>query len=215
MPNESQPPPYSRSETSNSPNRPGVFPDLNGFIQPPRTSRQRVPKPDDYSNLTTANPEVGDIIHILEDNHSNTRPHASCLHQRVMLVIRHDKPIKGTCRSLTCVPLCRHISGVETGTGQSHWNVEQVPEDGKRLQKKRDDDSPALAVWLGSEEHVLLAGITVNLAEIWHVEYEGVAVRDLGRVPSQKNLDLALTRVAGLFDKSVRPKLVDKKTRRK
>jgi hypothetical protein len=206
MPDESLPPPYFETH---SPNRPGVFRNLDGFIQPPDTYHHRGLRLALYEHLTTANPNVGDIIHILEDDHANTGLHASCLHQRVMLVIRHDKPIKGTCRSLTCVPLCRHISGVETGTAQSHWNVEQVLKDGTRLQNK-DDVSHALVIQFCRDTHFLLADITVNLAEPWHVEYEGIKVRDLGKVP-QDSLNRVRARVVELFSESVLPKLVAKK----
>jgi hypothetical protein len=48
----------------------------------------------------------------------------------------------------------------------------------------------------------------VNLAEIWHVEYDDIRIRDLGKVPSKKNLDAALARVVELFRETVLPKAV-------
>jgi hypothetical protein len=197
MAEKTQPPPYSETH---APNHPGVFPNLKGFIRPRGTNPKNALSPAEYSPVITANPNVGDVIHILEENHATTGPHASSLHQRVMLVIRDDKAVKGVGRALTCVPLCDH-SSAGSDPSQSHWNVGQELNDGTKVQTA---DSPALWVQLRRSNHFLLEGITVNLAEIWHVGYEGIIVRDLGRVPP-KNLNKALARVVKLFRESILP----------
>jgi len=193
-----------------APNSPGVFVTLNGFVQRRDSSPRRLIL-DEYKPLTTANPDVGDIIHLLEENH--TGQHAICLHQRVVLVICHDKPGKNTVRTLRCVPICYH-TGVGKETTHCHWNVEQVRvEDGARVRDKpavsciavRNSHHPhALAVQFINNGHVLPTGITVNLSQTLHVPYEGVRVRDLGQVP-QENLGLALKRAVEIFSESVLP----------
>lgn len=207
MTDETKPPSYSESHPSD---RPGVFHNLENLIRPwGKTPRKPALSLAFYKRVTTANPEVGDIIHILEDNHETTGPRGSCLHQRVTLVIRHDTPVKDTCRAMTCVPLCRH-PGADTSTStiQSHWDVGQVLKDGTRLQDKADSSSPALVIQFGQTNHFLLPGVMVNLAEIWHVEYDDIRIRDLGKVPWKKNLDVALARVVELFRETVLPKAV-------
>jgi hypothetical protein len=84
---------------------------------------------------------------------------------------------------------------------QSHCNVGQGLKGGTKVQTTA---SPALWVQLHRSNHFLLEGITVNLAEIWHVEYEGIKIRDLGKAP-QKNLKQALDSVFRLFHESVLP----------
>jgi hypothetical protein len=213
MADKNQPPLYSETQALD---RPGVFVNLNGFVQCRDSSPRTILNLDEYKPLTTANPALGDIIHILEDNYAG--PYPTCLHQRVMLVIRHDEPSKNTVRTLTCVPLCYH-TGVGKETTHYHWNVEQERRDGAKVQAKaavsniavRDSRHPhALAIRFINSNHVLPAGITVNLAETWPVPYEGIKVRDLGKVPS-KNLTLARTQIAQLFYDSVMPKPVAEK----
>jgi hypothetical protein len=182
----------------------GVFLDLglDDFMKFRKLNRQNDRSILEYEHPTNANFEVGNIIHILQDNHGTTTgPHASCLNGRLMLVIRDKRPIGGAPRALTCVPLYRRSPSDGTGKKKRHWNVEQVLKTGTEEWHNEKGGSKPLFVKTRRDAFTLKGGITVNLDEIWHVECEGIKIRKLGRV---ENMSPVIDKIVKFFRKSVR-----------
>jgi len=171
------------------------FENLRDFMEYCQTTRSDLTfskLENKYESLANANPEVGDILHMLQGTVSD-------LHQRVMLVVRVNKNIKGgTPGALTCVSLYRRAKGDEMK--KRHWDVEQVSKGKKKT----------LFVETREDAFSLQSRITVNLAEPWHVEGGGITICTLGRVP-EKNMTKVIAKVDKFFGKSVSPKQKQKK----
>lgn len=186
---------------------PGIFGDLRGFLQLENASLE-VPKYRDYRKVDRIKPEPGAIIHII-DNGSPPQATGSHLHQRVMLVVRHEQPVTMTTRAMTCLPLCSHAHGIPKDDKQ-HWIVRQKsdspttvgePDQARQTRKGMPKICHALEVVLGRDLY-LEEGITVNLGEPWHVEYDHILIDQIGQVSSSSG-ERALRRAGDLFKKSL------------
>lgn len=187
------------------PDRPGKFPGLEGFVNNPP------PDCDDYGDVYTDMPYPGNIIHITEKNEGGY-PYGVRLDQRVMLVIRPAS----NC-AMTCIPLCRH-GAHRPETEEIHWNVLQdtdgfeadtrptTPATGVAVAASSvaaSDESRTLLIKLDDDNQTLKPGITVNLTELWHVEYDHLSFKIIGHV-SPHNWEPIVDKVAALFVSSLK-----------
>lgn len=132
--------------------RPGKFPELRGFIQPNSTHQP------DHKLIDQIDIQPGHVIHIFD---SRANLVSSRLHQRVMLVI-HVNP-----QRMVCYPLERHDT---LALREDHWHVRALGV-GETAHAPADlsDNRPALHIDF-KEPLDVDPGLTVKLADAWHVE---------------------------------------------
>lgn len=208
----SQPPPYSdfdsgsmSSTTNDDRSHPGKFDGLDGFLRAQRTvSGPPPPNYNGYREVQFVNPEPGAIIHIIDRPQRQNSP----LHQRVMLVIRHEDPSPMTSRAMTCIPLCIYEDGFPKSSGQ-YWSVQQEGAVATEVNYHHRARYPGAAT-PSSRLSVSLYrntsmedGITANLGELWRVEYDHILVDKIGQV-SNGSLAPALSRISELFVTSLK-----------
>lgn len=209
-----QPPSYAEfdpmpmgANDGNDRSRPGRFDSLKGFLQD-RGPFSGATNRSNYDEVHVVNPEPGAVIHIIDGG--ATSQTQSRLHERVMLVIRHESPVPMTSRAMTCVPLCSHAPDTLSRADRQHWNVKQELDPKSKVTRQYSDkysgagvspDRQSLFVKLNRNLY-LEEGITVNLAELWHVEYDHILIEKIGQA-SDESRGLAFNKVADLFLKSL------------
>lgn len=204
----SGPPRTSRMQHEHRPSIPkqdraGKFENLKGFLKQPLSDYSK------YGNGVSKQPRPSHIIHITEEDDSG-RSYGVRLHQRVMLVIRLESNY-----AMTCITFCWHPpSDIESE--ESHWNVLQ---DNSEYPSTSGLDTPAtnaraplshaaavdeietLFIKLNNGQQ-LDSDITVNLTELWHVEYDHLSLDIIGCV-SKQSWAPVINKIANLFTSSL------------
>jgi hypothetical protein len=174
--------------------RAGKFEHLSGFVK----GDGSIPRPDyrNYSLVTADPPGPGQIIHIVDGLNTPQSPTLR-LNERVILVIRHEASL-----AMTCVPLCRHGER-HPETEEQHWKVQAEDQSQDTTQSSIvPAGRPLLRIRLFKKGHTLEQGITINLTELWHVEYEKIMIDKLGLVQSDDWHPL-LDKIKDLFCESL------------
>ena len=144
--------------------REGRFDDLSKFVNTDvetlNTIRER------YRPVTAAELRPGSVIHVRDNNPSETR-----LHHRIFLVKAMNPP------SMICYSFCFHDPELTKHDALIHWRVAQKE---KLLPQDASAGFSSLEVYLHYNAS-LQSNITINLRDPWNVEYN-VYVAKLGEV---------------------------------
>lgn len=201
----SPPPSYSKVGVSYCPGR---FDDLDGFLRV-QGAFDGKPNYSKYEDVQFINPKRGAIIHIVDDETTPQTQH-SPVHQRVMLVVRHEDPMPRTTGAMTCIPLC-HYDGELTEAKDRCWSVQQdhgltsnfdYHDHARNSSTATPVSQKSLSVILKRNTH-LEQGIQANLGELWRVGYGEILVDKIGQA-SNESLAPALSRIGELLAPDVR-----------
>lgn len=196
-----------QANAQNDTSRPGIFGGLHNFLQV-QGAFSGTPDYMKYREVEQVKPEPGVIIHIV--NGGTAIPaRNSPVDQRVMLVVRQEHAFAMTPRAMTCVPLCFHVDDLPRDDKQ-HWVVKQEfdspplvghPDQPRQSRKGMPKVCQALVVTC-ERDYYLQQGITVNLGELWHVEYDHIHIDKIGQVTNSSG-EAAFRRAAALFKESM------------
>ncbi|KAK5044906.1 hypothetical protein LTR84_010278 [Exophiala bonariae] len=186
-----------------SSHRPGKFKDISDLAdptpkdQPTLATRSNHPRPEPkplvYHPISERKLSVRHIIHVHDNNHT------SRIHDRIMLVIRHNS---GT--SFTCLTLCTHGDDV-VDEDHSFDHAKLTTEATHQASVEQPDGYFRLCISLawGGVERTPKPSAYINMQELWQIEYvEGVKFAILGQA-SYKHWPTARERIIDIFRKTM------------